>query len=124
MPKKLYHFVAIAVTLAINLFYFRNNSLGKTPYGLCGRKVGRLDVNGQTRDIFKDNLMSIIAILFGVGLAIFVLIFTSRNLLNFGSEMNELKRDFLNYYNSYILACIWIWLVIFSSSMAQVFGTD
>ncbi len=124
VPKKIYHIAAFAITILYNYTLYRDKSFGKTPYGMCGHKIGHLDFNGRTREVFRDNWPVILATLFGVALGIFVLVFTSRSLQNFGSEMNELKRDFLNYYSSYIQACIAIWLVFLFSQIAQVIGTD
>jgi 1-phosphatidylinositol-4-phosphate 5-kinase len=123
VPKTLYHFLCIGLTAAINAYYWYFDKLGKTPYGMCGTKVGVVTL-GRTSNILQDLWVSIVAILFGVGLGFFVLLYTSKTLPNFGRELNDLKRDFMNYYKSYIQACIMIWIIIFFSSMAQVFGED
>lgn len=124
VPKKLYHFFNIAVTVAVNFFYVNGASLGKTPYGMCGTRVGSVGDRGQTEGLLKDLWLGALSVLFGVGLGIFVLVYTIRTLPNFGKELNELKRDFMNYYRAYIQACILIWVVIFASHLAQMIGED
>lgn len=124
VPKKLYHFINIAVTVALNFFYVNGSSLGKTPYGMCGTRVGSIGDRGQTEGVLKDVWLSALSVLFAVSLGIIVLVYAIRTLPNFGKELNELKRDFMNYYKAYIQACILIWIVIFGSHLAQIIGED
>ena len=124
VPKKLYHVINLSVTFIINYIYINNSLLGKTPYGLCAITVGQMSSKGEVRGVFKGIWVNTLAICVGVSLGVFVLIYTSRNLPNFGRELNELKRDFMNYYKGYIKACIIIWVVIFLSQVAQVVGED
>src|SRR3990167_3642205 len=123
VPKKLYHVISFVFVVGVNYFYISRDKLGKSPYGLCGVKVGELE-GGTTKNVFRDVWMGSISVLGGVSLGIFVLVYTSRNLPNFGRELNDLKRDFMNYYKSYIQACIFIWVVIFGSHLAQVLGEN
>jgi 1-phosphatidylinositol-4-phosphate 5-kinase len=123
VPKKLYHFVSFMSMIGVNYFYVSRNKLGKSPYGLCGVKLGELE-GGTTKNVFRDIWLGSISVLGGVSLGFFVLVYTSRNLPNFGRELTDLKRDFMNYYKSYIQACILIWIVIFGSHLAQVLGQN
>ena len=123
VPKKLYHVISFLFVIGVNYFYVSRGKLGKSPYGLCGVRVGELE-GGTTKNVFRDVWMGSISVLGGVSLGIFVLVYTSRNLPNFGRELNELKRDFMNYYKSYIQACIFIWIAIFGSHLAQVLGEN
>ena len=123
VPKFLYHFANIAITVLFNVFYVYSNRLGKSPYGICSLRAGE-KTGTQTVGVYKDLWMSLAMLVCGVTLGIFILFYTSRTLPNFGREYNDLKRDFLNYYKNYIQACILIWIIIFGSQVAQVIGQD
>lgn len=123
VPKKLYHVFNILVTFVINFYFWYEDKLGKTPYGICSIRYGQFK-KGQSEGIFKDIWASALSLVVGVTLGVMVLFYTSRRLPNFGKELNELKRDFLNYYNTYIRALIMIWLTLFIASIAQVIGVD
>lgn len=121
IPKKIYHVMTmliVAISVAITL-----SIRGKDPYGICSLKVGRLHDGKQTGVLFSL-IFSTLCLLIGVFLAIFVLIYTQKKLPKFGKELSHLTRDFLNYYKTYIKACIMIWLIIFGSFIAQIFGED
>ena len=122
VPKKLYHvvtLVGVAVSLGVN-----HRNLGKDPYGICSLKVGTMQDDGRRVRVWDDLIYATVFLLVGVVLAIFVLIFTQKKLPNFGKELSFLKRDFLNYYKTYIKSCIMYWLIIFLSYCAQIFGED
>jgi hypothetical protein len=121
VPKKLYHIVSISAALVA--LTIQINNLGKDPYGICSMKVGTLK-DGRRIGVWKDLVIAAIFLLIGVVLAIFVLIFTQKKLPNFGQELSYLRRDFLNYYKTYIKCCIFYWTIIFAAFAAQIFGED
>lgn len=119
IPKMSYHvtwIIILILTVAST-----HGITGKDPYGVCSIKISQLQ-EGQ-----KTYIILVIATLFllvGVFLAIFVLIYTQKKLPKFGKELSHLTRDFLNYYKTYIKACIILWGIIFFSFVAQIFGQD
>jgi Phosphatidylinositol-4-phosphate 5-Kinase len=121
IPKKIYHFFTMLVVIISVAATW--NLRGKDPYGICSLKVGKLH-DGKQTGVLLGLILSTIALLIGVFLAIFVLIYTQKKLPKFGRELSHLTRDFLNYYKTYIKACILIWLIIFGSFIAQIFGED
>jgi hypothetical protein len=123
VPKKLYHVFCLLVAGGITYAYYVEKKFGRSPYGTCSVKVGVIE-NGKRINVFKDLIVGIVEVVAGSCLGVFILLYTNKNLPNFGAELNNLRRDFINYYRSYIQACILIWSVMFGSLLCQVFGED
>lgn len=124
VPKKIYHVCNLGAALALTLYYCLTHSMGKTPYGICSMRVGEKSSDGSTTNVFSSLWPYMLSTLFALSLGLYVLYYTHRFLPSIGQDMNELKRDFKNYYQAYIKASIVIWVVLFISHGAQLIGTD
>lgn len=125
IPKNTYHVATFFIAFGALFFNLYQNRFGKDPYGICSMKVGKV-IDHRLIDVLNDLFVATLALLVGVFLATFVLIYTQKKLPNFGdrADINHLRRDFLNYYKTYIKSCIFIWLIIFVAFLAQIFGQD
>lgn len=121
VPKLTYHVITAVVVIVALMF--KKNTMGKDPYGICSIKVGEMK-NNKLVKVFEDLIYATVGLLVGLTIAWFVLIYTQRRLPNFGRELTHLRRDFLNYYKTYIKAFIVIWVIVFASFLAQIFGED
>lgn len=121
VPKKTYHFVVIIITTIIAAS--AQGYIDKDPYGICSFRVGKM-IDGKRKDVFRSLIIATIALMVGMFIAIFVLIFTQKKLPNFGSELNHLRREFLSYYKTYIWTCIVLWVLISLSFGCQILGDD
>ena len=121
VPKYSYH--VITWLIVIVALVFKQGSFGKDPYGICSMKVGVI-MDNRLVGVFHDLIFATISLLIGVFIACFVLIYTQIRLPHFGKDMNHMKRDFLNYYKTYIKACIIVWIIVFLSFVSQIFGED
>src|SRR3990167_7544199 len=125
IPKNTYHVATVLIALMSLGLNLKDDRFGKDPYGICSMKVGKV-IDHRLIDVLNDLFVATLSLLVGVFLATFVLIYTQKKLPNFGdrADINHLRRDFLNYYKTYIKSCIVIWLIIFAAFLAQIFGQD
>lgn len=63
-------------------------------------------------------------VLFSTIVAISVYFYTKRRLPQHTKELAALKRDFTNYYKSYIKTCIFIWIVLLFSHICEIMGVN
>lgn len=108
-PKKLYH-VANGCLIIIMLIMAHR---GRNKYGTCSVRVG-------TSSILSGGLILLLSIL----MAAIVYLHTKRSLPSLGAEMVRLRRDFLNFYGSYIKAYIVICSIVFFSYFCQLVGQN
>lgn len=110
-PRRLYHFANAAIV--VFMLIVTQHRRGRNKYGTCSVRVS--DTN-----IVMGGLMLFLSIM----LSIVVYCFTKNNLPSMGIKMAKLRRDFLNFYSSYIKAYIFILCVVFFSYLCQVIGKN
>lgn len=118
VPKRMYHFMALFIGSVAAFGYDWFGSIGKDPYGICSTRVGSL-TDFKVKTSIQEVVLNTIAIILGVFLAIFVLFYTQKRLPDLGKDQVHQRRDFLNYYKTYIKTCIMFWTIIFLAFLAQ-----
>jgi hypothetical protein len=109
MPRKSFH----ACTILIVLLILANTKRGRNKYGTCSSKL-------ESGNLWTGALFMLISVLFSA----WVYLYTKRSLPNFGAEMSAIRRDFLNFYGSYLKAYIIIISVVFTSMLIQTQADD
>ena len=109
MPKRTFHVVSVAVSLLL----VATAKLGRNKYGTCSVKVDNHSI-----------IAASVVLFFTIILAAFVYANTSRMLPKFGIEMSELRRDFLNFYGSYLKAYMGICSTVFLAYFCQAYGEN
>lgn len=109
MPKKTFHACTIVVVLVI----LSNTKRGRNKYGTCSSKL-------ESGNLWTGAFFVLASIIFSA----WVYLYTKRNLPNFGMEMSAIRRDFLNFYGSYLKAYIAIISVVFASMLIQTQAQD
>ncbi len=109
MPKKSFHFCTIVIVLII----LSKTKRGRNKYGTCSSKL-------ESGNLWTGALFMLLSIIFSA----WVYLYTKRNLPNFGIEMSAIRRDFLNFYGSYLKAYIVIISVVFTSMLIQTQAED
>ncbi len=123
VPKKLYHISAFIGICSGYMYVERNNQFGKDIYGICSMKKNMKE-DGRPEDSSQLLLLIAVALLVGVILAAYLLINAEKKLPNFGEDILYMKRDFLQYYKSYIKTCLSYWLICFAGYCAQFLDVE
>lgn len=108
-PRRLYH-IANAVIVILMLIV---SNKGRNRYGTCSVQV-------NTKSLTLGGILMFLSII----LAIVVYFHTKNSLPSMGLKMAKLRRDFLNFYGSYIKAYLFIVTVVFFSYLCQILGEN
>lgn len=108
-PYKTFHIANAAIVVLLFVLAAR----GRNKYGTCSVRVGK---NSMTVSSF--------VLFVSIVIAIVVYQYTKRSLPSLGVNMAKLRRDFLNFYGSYIKAYIIICCVVFFSFFCQFYGEN
>lgn len=109
MPKKTFHIFSVTVAVIL----MTSAKLGRNKYGTCSVKVTSHSI-----------IAASVVLFFTIILAAYVYGNTSRMLPKFGIEMSELRRDFLNFYGSYLKAYMGICSTVFLAYFCQAYGDN
>lgn len=108
-PRRLYH---IANFFIVG-FMLLVSKKGRNKYGTCSVKV-------TNQSLMMGGLLMFLSII----LSIVVYFNTKNSLPAMGLKMAKLRRDFLNFYGSYIKAYLFIISVVFFSYLCQIMGEN
>ena len=100
------HLISFVITGVVVLF--KRNQLGRNSNGTC-----------STMLTVKDMITGSYLILFTMAISSYVYYSTKKYLAFQGSQQSRLRRDFLNYYGSYIKALVSISSLYFISTVIQ-----
>lgn len=109
MPRKTFH----ACTIVVVMLILSKTKRGRNKYGTCSSKL-------ESGNLWTGAFFMLASIIFSA----WVYLYTKRNLPNFGIEMSAIRRDFLNFYGSYLKAYIVIISVVFTSMLIQTQAED
>lgn len=108
-PKKTFHIANALIVIAMFVTAHR----GRNKYGTCSVSVSRVSLP-----------MGGFVLFVSIVLASIVYQYTKRSLPSLGTDMAKLRRDFLNFYGSYIKAYIVICCMVFLSYFCQFMGQN
>lgn len=108
------HVMAIGMTIITVIYQDIKNNLGRNKYGSCS--VATVSTSSL---IFGGTLMLVI-----FGFAIGVVSYTNRVLPQHTRELAKLKRNFVNFYKTYIYMIIYLWALIFLNFLFQNLGEN
>jgi 1-phosphatidylinositol-4-phosphate 5-kinase len=86
---------------------------GRTPYGTCSSKF--------TEGSLVTGTVMLTTMIF---VSLFVYFYTERQLPKYGAEMSEIRKDFLNYYRSYLKAYMMTCGLVLLSYICQRVGDN
>lgn len=108
-PRRLYHIANAGIVVFMLLVSHK----GRNKYGTCSVIVTRSSLTLGAIMMFLSIVLSAV-----------VYFHTKSNLPSMGIKMAKLRRDFLNFYGSYIKAYILILCVVFFSFLSQLLGDN
>jgi len=112
VPWYFFHIGSLSIAAVIVIFNYMDGKMGLNPYGTCSIKMV------STKSIIAGALMLILLALF----SIFVLYYTKKVLPQHTKELASLKRNFVNFYSTYLKMLVILWSVILVAFMAQNFS--
>lgn len=111
MPKYSFHVFCWTITI-VTCVLNSHKMYSRNPYGTCS-------VKASARDIMLAGITILIAMCY----ALFVYLYALRKLPKYGgTEILKFRKEFTNYYKSFIKTTIFFWSIIFGSYAAQLIG--
>ena len=104
-----YHIFSLCIGASIVFYNYVEGYMGLNPYGTCSIKIV------SKKSIIAGALSLIVLAIF----SIFVLYYTKKVLPQHTEELASLKRNFVNFYSTYLKMLVVLWSVIMVAFMAQ-----
>ena len=104
-----YHIFSLSIAFMIVFYNYIEGNMGLNPYGTCSIKIV------SKKSIVAGALSLIVLAIF----SFFVLYYTKKVLPQHTEELASLKRNFVNFYSTYLKMLVVLWSVIMVAFMAQ-----